>query len=228
MPRNDINAILKDLFAGDKNTTPVTQCLSDETLAELLETGASGKGADAALRHLAWCDECLDLFMASYNVLELEAPSRTAEIAAWIKSMHEKIRRFALVIKMFPGHISPLVLDPGFIRVPALSLGAIRGQTSTNKTNLVVVKKDIPPFSFEVEVEKISVGLCQVLIYAEEIQSGKPARDLRVSLCLEGRELDSFITEEGKVVFDEVRKGRYLITVAEQGHRMCDFDLSLV
>lgn len=238
MPMKDIDSfikwilkdkrLLREIFTGDKEEATKMSCLTDETITEILENKLSGNRRDSFMAHLTRCDECLNIFVATYKVLNPETLSITDEIISRVKSYYKEMRRFVMVIKLFPDHIAPLILEPGFTRLqPSIPVN-IRGQILGNKSNLIAVAKKIDPFWFELEVEKIKEGLCQIQIYAKYVQSKKPAKNLRISLCHNQREFDSYLTEGGTVVFDDVKKGRYLIKASEKGKHVCEFDLSLV
>lgn len=238
MPTKDIDSfikwilkdktLLREIFAGDKEEATKTPCLTDEAITGILENKLSVARRDSFMAHLTRCDECLDIFVATYKVLNPETLSVADEIISKVKSYYKKMRRFVMVIKLFPDHIAPLILEPGFTQIQIPVPGTTRGYGRRKKANHTVVTKKTPPFLFELEIEKIKENLCQIQVYVCNIISNSPSESLRLSLYKDNRELDSYILEEGKVVFDDVKKGRYLIKASEKGKHVCEFDLSLV
>ncbi len=95
----------------------------------------------------------------------------------------------------------------------ASSIGALRGSTAKDPKT-ILIKKDFDGVSIQVEIDRAPNATNRIHIYAEDLRTKDPLNNVRVTLLDKDSELESYITDKGKVGFDNVRDGRCAIEIS--------------
>jgi hypothetical protein len=221
-----IAAILRRLIGRPRDKTARIHCPDEETLAIYLSGNVKGGEAQQVEAHLSKCSLCVEDMVAAYKSgAEHEiarVPQRLIEKAMGL--VEEKKTLFDLVVQLVKGSID-IIQTSG--RVMPVAVPMVRGATKPAQGNIVQVEKEVGRFRVAVELELIESGTCQVVANVTE-EEGKPAEGIRLSLSSEGREQASFLTRDGKVLFDRITPGEYSIAVSESGTPVGRIKLSLM
>lgn len=87
----------------------------------------------------------------------------------------------------------------------------------TAGVSVIIMEKTFEAITAEVNIEKLRGDTCNVNVRVFDSMSRAGMQNLRVGLLSEGRELASSLLENGKVLFEDVRRGRYDIVIQKKG-----------
>lgn len=223
---NKIAEILRRLIWRTRDKTARTHCPDEETLAIFLSGNLKGDEKQRVDTHLTNCSLCVEDLAAAYKSSEgsemERVPQRLIEKAMGMVEGKENL--FDLVVRFVKGSIELIQTSA---RVMPVAVPVVRGAAKSAEGNALQVEKEVGRFRVAVELELIEGGVCQVVANVTEEQ-GKPAEGIRLSLSSEGREQASFLTREGKVLFDRIPPGEYSIAVSESGTHVGRIKLSLM
>jgi len=103
------------------------------------------------------------------------------------------------------------------VQVQVLEPAADLRTAKARGASLVVMKKSFGDVAATVSMERSSRGLFTIPVSVSEGDLPVPARDLRVELISQGRELGSSMAENGTVLFEEIAAGQYDIVLRRKG-----------
>jgi hypothetical protein len=82
---------------------------------------------------------------------------------------------------------------------------------------MVIMKKTFDAITAEVNMENLQGNACNISVCVTDGMTPTDMHNIRVDLISEGRELASSLLENGKVLFEDVRRGRYDIVIQKKG-----------
>lgn len=201
---------------------PRGDCPADEVLAAWAEGGLSEAVREKWLGHLARCADCRETLLSLKSLqaesgreeqFEVPAPalSRARQLDPSRKGLVEIVVRFAKglaeVLSLSGG------VQSGRVPLPA----AARGESRVISETLVSFVKEFPPYSAEVEIEKVKPDRGEITVRLNEPKNGRLSPGLRVSLFAGDEELESEAVEQGSAVFENVKFGRYRLEITKVG-----------
>lgn len=87
----------------------------------------------------------------------------------------------------------------------------------TAGVSMIIMKKTFEAITAEVNIEKLRGNTCNINVRVTDNMTRMGMQNLRVGLISEGRELASSLLENGKVLFEDMRRGRYDIVIQKKG-----------
>ncbi|MDM8523360.1 zf-HC2 domain-containing protein [Desulfococcaceae bacterium HSG8] len=209
------------------------RCPDDEMLADYMEGRVSAEKRLEMEAHLSNCDSCLEVFLANKSLARdigrfeaQPAPNQVTQAAVYLVtelnvSPYELFRNSAgkAVRDMF-SKLSDYLTPDTFNR-PALM--PIRGDGKTVSEDCV--KKRFKGMDAEIEIEK--TGKENVNIRVSLDDSAKENRDVRVTLTKDGREVSSFLMEQGYVLFEDVPRDHYTLILSGQGESIGTYSFEI-
>jgi len=228
--------IKKHVLSLSERPRDAGPCPSEEALAAFLEGGLAESEAAAMREHLLECASCLEAARIVSRLSEDEA----AEAERVPLRMLRRVMRLDPAKEGLLDHASSVVIKFGqevaqVIRSTGEAVtytkaipGMLRsGQQALSET-LVTFAKVFPPYHAEVEVEKVKPDRSEITVRVKELEGGRPARGVRVSMFDAGRELESYLADdEGQVVFENVRFGKYRLNIVYTGKEIGKISLNM-
>ena len=217
---------------GHGRKRPETECPGHEILAAFYD-GKLEQGAEEEVRkHLMTCDSCLEL--ASALAPQLEEAEIEEKVRIPLKSLHRAMRldparegAWDIVVDFARG-VARSIKSAGEMAITApVPAEAFRGGQQVISESLVAFKKDIPPFLAEIEVEKIVENRGEITVSVSEKETGKPAKGMRVSLFDPERELESYMLDQGRAIFENVKMGKYMLDLTQKGKKIGKISLNM-
>ncbi len=211
-----VGKVLRRLLRQQRQRSVRTGCPDEESLADYLGGLLTEDARQEIEAHLAACTFCVDDLVAvnkaaQDNVTEA-VPQRVIDRAMALVRPPERESFLDLVVRVVRDSIE-LVSTTGslvFAPVPV----AVRGRAQAAESNILQVEKELGKFKVSVEVERVEAGMCQVAVKVTG-RDGKPSEGIRVSLISGKREQASFLTRQGRAVFDGISRGEYSLTLPE-------------
>jgi hypothetical protein len=197
---------------------PQENCPEDETLACFLEGRLPEKESRQLKKHLIGCDKCLELIvLISQEVPEMPLPQELIERAKDLVMRQEKAQSgFMEIILGLREKTVDLVKASGDILFgqEVAPLSVLRGRNVKDFGQEVVIVKHLGEIKVEAGLENRANYTARVTVKLSEIKTSKPVEGLRITLIRAGQDIESYIAEAGKAVFDNVSVGSYVIEIS--------------
>lgn len=222
-----IERTLRRLLSRPSQSRERVNCPDEESLAGYLGGTLSAEQRSAVEQHLSGCSFCLDE-IAAVNKATQEAELDTAPqwlmaCAMGLKPAQKAENVFDLAVRLLRNTVE-LVSTAGEWVIPVSPQPvAVRG--STSETGILRVEKKISGYRFGIEVERVESG-CEVLV-SVATADGTPQDGIRLSLMSGDREQASYLTRQGKAVFESVLRGEYKLTISQAGMNLGTINLEI-
>lgn len=211
------------------------QCPNEEIIACYIDGLLSSKEKGELDRHLLTCPGCKEIFSIQTAVARVQkeeglgfVPDRvTTEakklvdekygvkllnlVASFTEKAFEVVRTTGEVIS---GHH----LQPAF---------ALRDNSGTNIAKTFTIRKVFDNTRVEMEITRETGDSNTIILRVRDNQVEIPTNDLRATLIQDETELESYITQNGKAIFESVKSGRYLIELSQVSHVLGAITLEL-
>lgn len=93
--------------------------------------------------------------------------------------------------------------------------------------NEITILKDFNGIRIEVKIENKSQNLNNLSIAVKNKQTSQLIKDLRIALLKNDLELESYVTDINKVVFDQILTGQYSIKIFESNKKLGAISLEI-
>jgi len=214
---------LKKLLSGKAGARPRGRCPDEERLAAFSEGRLSEADETEVVGHIARCGPCANAVLSLRTILSEPEKEGAAKLPLSLIERARKLdpsgKGIMDVVVEFAKGAARLVKSSGDVvggMVPATD--AVRGgEGQVISENLVTLTKEFPPYSAEVDVEKVRDNTAEISIKLLDKESGSPAKGLRVSLFKEESELESTMLDAGFAVFQDLAFGHYRLDVTRVG-----------
>ncbi len=119
-----------------------------------------------------------------------------------------------LVVR-FTGEACQMLKSDGILTDPLIAYGGgpLRGSSAKN-SKAILIKKDFGAIGIQVEIERSPNTANRIILYAQDLQTKDPLNNLRITLLENDTELESHITSQGKILFENVHDGRYAFDIS--------------
>lgn len=218
------------LLALRQSSRREKSCPELEDLTVFVEGKLSDEQRELIISHLSICEQCREFtrVMLSFEGEELfydqELPfelTRWAKGSIFTKSslvqwarilVRGALRRFQNILNLPVKELAPVV---------------VRGAGIQQSGYIGEFSKELSNYRVKALVEGVSGGFFQIFVKVADKEEKKPNETVRVSLFDRERELESYLLEEGSVVFDRVYPGSYLVLLSEGGRNLGGFKINL-
>ena len=212
----DIEKLIREVYRKYKRTLVSDAHPNEEMLVCFFEGRLSDDEAEGIKKHFLSCDSCAEAF-ATVTMLpenqEMEVPKGLLEKAKNIVSLPGALFEIAVRIK---DQAYELLHTTGDVLVGQELMPAplLRSRNIKDFKDEIVILKDYNGIRVEVKIEKKADSFFSVSVFAKEIQTQRIVKDMRATLIKEDMELESYITDSGRIIFDHVMLGKYAIELA--------------
>jgi len=193
----------------------VIPCPDEERLAAFLEGKLDGDEHAGMVSHFLACEACRDALAASMGELPSKVRVPAGFLRRAMKALPETESRWEIMVRFASSLVEVIRNTDGVTRyfspapVPARSEGAPGAA-------VVVCSRRVGGVDAEIEIERIEEDRAEITVSLKE--SGEtPGSPVRVTLKAGGRELASYLAEEGYVAFERVPLGNYTISLSRRG-----------
>jgi len=218
--QENLEKLIKIVYENWKFDQPKIEELhpDEETFACFL-TGKLPPKETARIRaHLIGCERCAEVFAVSSKLEVVENQLAPKQLVQEAKRLIEeqvslaileiclKFKEKALEILNTSGDI---LVGQEFIPAPVL-----RGRKAKDFKDEVTILKDFKDIRVEVKIENKVGEVFDLTVLVQEKESQKVIKDLRVTLLREAIELESYLNDPGKVIFENVLLGKYTVEIS--------------
>lgn len=209
-------------------------CLSELSLARFIDGLADKKESEKIVRHLARCPECLDLFVSARIAGEdISGPLASSSRSKVLKSIENAIREkssFGMVLRLLEKGLE-LVETTGRVIMegPArLELAVVRNAGREKVCNLLSFSMEQPSMRLCLDIEKKGASKSALEIHLLAPSGKKQLNGVRITAFRDGFETASYVSEHGRVVFEDLFPGVYYFEIQKEGKEEGSFCLSLI
>lgn len=187
----------------------------EEAMACFLEHKLSDEENNRIQEHILSCGPCAEALALQIELLDLpieKVPQELIEKAKQLASAGGASELLEIFLKVKENALE-LIRSSGNVLVgqELIPLPVLRSRNLENFKDEIQILKEFPNAKVEVKIQSKGKDYFDVMVAAKERQSGKPVKDLRVTLMREATELESYVADSGKVTFEHVSLGRYNI-----------------
>jgi len=242
-----IGRLLRSFLSQRRRGEERAGCPDEESMAGYLGGNLQGKVKEQLEAHLSGCSFCADELVAAYQAIEETGeqtetgkeketgtgtgtetesgkigtgretvPKQLIERAMALVRPSKGAEEFFDLAVRLASDFAELVSTSGQRVKPPGMLPVTRAGVKSSEVNFIKVQKIIGKYKVTVEVEHVDTGLCEVVVGIEE-EEGQPAEGLRVGLNSGKREQASYLTQQGRAVFERIPRGEYNLPVSESG-----------
>jgi hypothetical protein len=196
----------------------------EETFACFLEDKLSPEEEEKIRAHLLACDTCAEIFSLQLKLktgqLEDVPQGLIAQAKDLVQAAHEaplleiflKLKEKALEVINTTGDV---LVGQELVPAPLL-----RSRQIKDFKDEVIILKDFQDLRIEVKVEGCGTKAFNVTVTVKEKSTQKIIKDLRVTLIKDDLELESFLTDNGKVIFEHVLIGKYTLEISSVENKL--------
>ncbi|MCM8791964.1 MAG: hypothetical protein NC826_02295 [Candidatus Omnitrophica bacterium] len=200
-----------------KQRREAPSCPDEEMLASFLEGRVSEEESKKLQQHLLSCYRCAELLkLSSLKGDALEVPAYLLEkakalargfpaIPLWIEALIMLKEKSIKIVKTS----ADILLGNEIIPLPVL-----RSRKIEELPQQLSLIKDAGDIRISIEINRIKKTAVKITVLISEIKDLKPLEDVRIGLFKNEIERESYSARQGKVVFEEVELGSYLIKVS--------------
>lgn len=201
-----------------KNTS---NCPDTEIMTYYIEGILPTEEAQTINQHIGVCKNCKEIFDVQRSVAEsqrekglIAVPNYLTERARNLVDKQAGINVLDLIME-FTDKAIGIVRTTGDILLgeqlqPAYALRSKEIESVTTQT-IVKIFKDV---RIEVEASRQKGDFNKFILRAKDIKTENPSDGLRITLVKDDLEIESYITESGKAIFEDIRPSKYLIRIS--------------
>ncbi len=203
----------------------------EEFLACFIEGRLSEKENREIKLHLLSCDDCAQKISLQAKLEPGEEINAPIELAARMKNLlKEDDRENPLeIILRLKDNILKLVNTTGDVLVgqelmPALLL---RGRKIEDFKDEVLIFKDFKDIRVEIKLVNRQGRAFDLTVIAKEKETQKVLKDLRITLLKDDLEIESYHADSGRVIFENVLLGKYMIEITGIDNKLASIVLDI-
>jgi hypothetical protein len=203
----------------------------EEALACFLEGRLSDKENEQIKAHIISCDDCSRALAVQLRMGEIEIKDVPEELLKSIKDLAaisiaipilEIILRIKEKVMEILSTTGDVLVGQELVPAPVL-----RSRQIKDFKDEVTILKDFQDIRVETKIENKQGQAFSLSVTVKEKDSQKIMKDLRVTLIKDDVELESYLTDSGKVTFEHVLLGKYTVEVANIENKIASILLDI-
>ena len=230
----DIKSLVSQHFRHVEKDEKIDVCPEEETLHDYLNEKLSPDIKKDVERHLSQCEMCTQTLLCTIEILEDGYVPKDSDVPGYVK---KRVRSLIPPEKgRFPYNTWETLKKRGleawaYVR-DMLSLKNpefvyVRGTKKIISKNLVVLEKVFKDIKLMIEIEKINSSASDIKIKASHPQTGALLHGVRINLNDGSREIASFVTSHGEVLFEQIVFGNYRLIAWQDKKKLGEVLLSI-
>ena len=210
-------------------------CPDEQTLCQYLAGGLPEATGQEVERHIACCSVCAQTLIAAVDLQNDSWQPDEADVP-------DGVLRAALKLIPGTGPARPMpqcwrrlwhravtlwreVGEKLLLRQPECVY--VRGSQKVISKNLVVIEKVFKTVKLDMEIEKIRELFSNIKVVASDPKNSRMLAGVRISLYDDGRELASFMTDDGEALFEHIAFGEYSLAAWRQADKLGEVRITI-
>ena len=190
----------------------------EEDFSAFIQNQLTAQEAARIKNHILSCEECAQILAVSFklqNVPEIEPPTKLLEACRDLISKEISSRTLDIILEV-KEKLLDLLNTSGDVLVgqELVPAAVLRSRKIKDFKDEITILKDFEDIRIEVKITaKASANFDLQLIIKDKLTQ-ELKKDLRVSLIKGDVELESYLAESGKVIFEHVLLGQYTVEIS--------------
>lgn len=227
--------IKRALRGGGIVDNPLGKCLSEEDISCFLEQKL-GPDTEAKRGHILSCTACRETLKDCILIMEdtsggkgVAVPEPVTERAKALVSEEVGPNIMDIVIAMGKDVVE-LVRTTGeaLLGGSPVPIPVLRNRRQKQTSQAVRVIKNLSSITADVEIGKSRASCVDVTIRIIDKKTRSKAEGVRVALLRGDRELESMLTESGRVAFEELRPANYQVLLSKGTEKLGMITVALI
>jgi hypothetical protein len=218
--QNKLEKLIKLVYKEWKSGQPKEQQLhhDEETMVSFWEGRLSAEEGEQVMAHLISCDSCMDAFLTSAQLEASEEEQIPEALVERVKNLFREKDEFA-VLEIFlrlKENLLELVNTTGDVLVgqELMPASVLRSRKIKDFKDEVTILKDFKDLRVEIKIESKGAQSFDLTVTVKEKYTSRLIKDLRITLLRADLELESYLTDSGKVTFEHVLLGKYTVEIS--------------
>lgn len=191
----------------------------EEAMACFIE-GKLSAGEESVLKqHITECRLCAEAFLAQVEfdlTSELDVPQ---DLVSKVKSLivQEKVGPVLEILLKLKDDLMELLGTNGDVLIGQELVPApiLRSRQIKGFKDEVTILKDFGRIRVEIKIEKMIPAAFSVVVNVKDKQNLQVIKDLRITLLKGNLELESYLNDSGRVIFEHVVLGKYTVEITD-------------
>lgn len=204
---------------------------NEEYLACFIESRLSPDERKIVKEHLLHCDFCAE---ALSEQIKIKSPKKVILPQDLILKMRNLIKTerelpTLSIILAVKEKIFELLNTNGDILVGQELMPAplVRSRQIKEFKDEITVLKDFNNIRIEVKIENKGPNLHSLSVSVKDKQTSQVTKDLRITLLKDNAELESYITNADRIVFDQILTNKYVIEISDTDNKLGAISLEI-
>lgn len=190
----------------------------EQDLACFLENRLSAEETECLKAHLINCESCAEIITAQLKLKPLSIKEIPQELLKRLKDLvkqEEKVSLLEIFLRLKEKAVEILnTTGDVLVGQELLPAPVLRSRRIEDFKDEVTILKDFKDIRVEVKLENKNGRVFDLAVVVKEKASQKTMKDLRVTLIKDDVELESYISDTGKVSFEHILLGKYTVEIS--------------
>ena len=168
--------------------------------------------------HLISCEPCSQAFAIQARLKSTENLAVPEEIIASVKKLidYPGVSLLLEIILRFKDRAFELLKTSGDVLVGQELVPAplLRSRQIKDFKDEITILKDFKDIRVEIKIENKPAQTFNLIVTVKEKQTSKTIKDLRITLIKDDLELESYYSDSGRVTFEHVLLGKYVVQIS--------------
>lgn len=203
----------------------------EEDFACFLENKLSPQDYERIKEHIISCDSCAEIVATQLRLKPTEEKPVPQELLNRLKNLvkaEDKISLLEIFLRLKEKAIE-IVNTTGDLLVGQELVPApiLRSRSIKDFKDEVIILKEFKDIRVEAKIENKQGKAFSLTVMVKEKDTQRIMKDLRVTLIKDDVELESYLTEKGKVIFEHVLLGKYTVEVSTINQKIASILLDI-
>ena len=203
----------------------------EETMVCFIEGRLSIKETGLIKQHLVNCQYCAEAFITQLKLEVTDKLKVPEELIAQVKNLAQKNYSHP-VLEIFlklKENLWELLSTNGDVLVGQELVPApvLRSRKVKDFKDEVTILKDVNNIRVELKIENKGSSIFSLAVLVKEKPALRVIKDLRVTLLKDSLELESYLTDSGKVIFEHISLGKYTVEISNIQNKLASILLDV-
>ncbi len=224
----DFEKLIKSVYEKWKAKLPPAQGMhpDEEDFAAFMANQLPQKEAVRLKNHVLSCGTCSEILAASIKlraVQEIKPPDKLLKASLDLINKEIASRSLEIFLQV-KDKLLEILNTTGDVLVgqELIPAAVLRSRKIRDFQDVITILKDFGNIRVEAKIETKESGNFNLQVVIKEKQTQETIKDLRISLIKGDVELESYLADSGKVVFEQVPLGKYTVEISSLTDKMAE------
>lgn len=230
MPDN-LEKLIKKVYREWKGAGSQEPHPDEEALALFFEGNLSAQENKSIKKHLITCETCSEVFSIQVRLKRSEEKQMPQELAMQIKNLVTARKEPAVleILLRLKEQALEIINTTGDVLVGQefMPAAVLRSREIKDFKDEITILKDFKDIRVEVKIENKQGGYFKLSVIAKEKKTQAIIKNLRFTLFKEDTELESYLNDSGRVIFENLALGKYTVEITDINDKLSSIILDI-